>query len=174
MRLLYKTHVVGGFIAGYLLTGNLAFSAVSAVFALLPDIDSPQSYIGRKIPISYAAKKVFGHRQAVHSLIAAIVFSAAGLLLQRWVHWPSWFAVAVFTGYASHLALDTFNPQGVPWLWPWKFRFRVPLVQTGSALERWVVLPVVFVVAICLVGVHTLPSLSYLERSTYLSIHRLI
>jgi inner membrane protein len=155
MRLLYRTHIVGGFIAGYLLTGNLAFGAVAAVAALLPDIDSPQSFLGRKVvPVSYVANKAFGHRQAVHSLIAAIVFSAAGLLLQRWAHWPPWFAVAVLAGYVSHLALDTLNPQGIAWLWPWKFRFRVPLVQTGSALERWVVLPVVFVVAVCLVGVN--------------------
>ncbi len=157
--------MVGGFIAGYLLTGNLACGAVSAVAALLPDIDSPQSFIGSKIPVSYVANKVSGHRHAFHSLVASVVFFGAGFLLQRLAHLPPWFAAAVFIGYVSHLALDTLNPAGVPWLWPWKFRFRIPMVQTGGLLERLVVMPVVVILGICLIGVHALPTLNHLEGS---------
>jgi hypothetical protein len=73
--------------------------------------------------------------------------------------------MAVLTGYVSHLVLDTFNPAGVPWLWPCRFRLRVPAVQTGSILERLVVMPIVFVVAIYLIGVHAAPTLVYWGKS---------
>lgn len=164
--MLYKTHLFGGFIAGFLLTGSLACGAVSAVAALLPDIDDPKSFIGSTVsPVSYVAGKEFGHRHAFHSLIAAAAFATIGLLAQRHFHWPPWVPLAVLIGYASHLALDTFNPAGVPWLWPLGFRLRVPVVQTGGILEKFVLAPVGFIAAIFLIGIHAMPLINHFEST---------
>ena len=43
-------------------------------------------------------------------------------------------AMAVFIGYLSHLVLDSFNPAGVPWLWPLKFRLKIPVTQPGGII----------------------------------------
>ncbi|HBT19961.1 MAG TPA: metal-dependent hydrolase [Peptococcaceae bacterium] len=140
MLLLYRTHLLGGFAAGYLATGSVACGTASAVFSLLPDIESPKSFIGRRLlPVSVAGKLVFGHRQAFHSLIGAFLFAAAAHLFFG-PHF-SGAGVSCFAGYVSHLALDSFNPAGVPWLWPYRKRFSFPLVETGSIAERMVVLP---------------------------------
>lgn len=166
--MLYKTHVIGGFAAGFLLTGNPACGAVSAAAALLPDIDDPHSFIGRKLfPVSWAANRGCGHRHAFHSLIAAVVFSAAALLAQILAHWPHWIAMSVFIGYVSHLVLDTLNPAGVPWLWPCPFRFRIPLVPTGGLLERLIVKPAIFIATVCLVGTHCI-NMGHLDMSRLL------
>lgn len=140
--MLYRTHAAGGFIAGYLLTGSLSCGAVAAAAALLPDVESPKSFVGQKLPgVSHAGELVFGHRQAFHSLPAAVGFLIVAFVFSKSVHLPSYFAFAGFAGYLSHLLLDTFNPAGVPWLWPFKLRFRIPLTQSGGPLEKVLVLP---------------------------------
>jgi inner membrane protein len=164
--LLYKTHLLGGFLAGFILTGSLACGAVSAAAALLPDLDAPKSFIGSVLsPVSHVVGKEFGHRHAFHSMLAALLFEGLGLLARRYFHWPPWVPEAVFIGYASHLLLDTLNPSGIPWLWPLKFRFRIPLFQTGGFLERFVLAPVELIVAVLLVGMHAMPIIGHVERS---------
>jgi inner membrane protein len=51
----------------------------------------------------------------------------------------------VLAGYLSHLVMDSFNPQGVPWLWPLRKHFGLPLVKTGSFLERIAVVPAILI-----------------------------
>lgn len=154
--MLYRTHAAGGFIAGYLLTGSLSCGAVAAAAALLPDVESPKSFVGQKLPgVSHAGELVFGHRQAFHSLPAAIGFLVAAFVFSKSVHLPSYFAFAGFAGYLSHLLLDTLNPAGVPWLWPLKIRLRVPLFQTGGILERALVFPTLLLASLFLAGRNT-------------------
>lgn len=156
--LLYKTHLFGGFITGALLTGSLACGAVAAAAALLPDIDDPKSFTGSiVVPVSFAAKITVGHRRFFHSLLAAAVFAGAAFLTQRYIHWPPWVALAVLVGYVSHLALDTLNLAGVPWLWPLGLRFRIPVVQPGGLLERFVLAPAGCLASLILVGIRLAP-----------------
>ncbi|MGB9791866.1 MAG: metal-dependent hydrolase [Thermacetogeniaceae bacterium] len=140
--LLYVTHAAGGLIAGYLATGSLSCGAVAAAAALLPDVESSKSFVGRKLPgVSHAGSLVVGHRNATHSLLAALGVFLVGLLFSKTANFPVPFVWAAFIGYLSHLILDTFNPAGVPWFWPLKIRLRIPIVQTGGALERLIVFP---------------------------------
>jgi inner membrane protein len=41
-------------------------------------------------------------------------------------------------GYLSHILADMLTPAGVPLLWPCRWRFRLPLInsQKGNQLER--------------------------------------
>ncbi|MGB9848865.1 MAG: metal-dependent hydrolase [Moorellaceae bacterium] len=144
-----KTHALGGLTAALLLAKAgclgpywVSLAAVGAVGGLLPDIDHPGSYVGRRVPlISDALEMAFGHRSATHSLLAVFLFYlaarlAASRFLAGEVAGP--FTLALAVGYVSHLLLDMLNPQAVPLLWPWKVRVRFPLppiIPTGGLLE---------------------------------------
>lgn len=151
--MLWRSHFLAGASLGvWLAAGSrpeaVALAAgVAGAAALLPDIDSPRSYIGSRVPASLAVKLVAGHRGAFHSLLAAVVFGLALFLYLRLKAQAYVFLAFPFAaGYISHLLLDALNPEGVPFLWPLKLRFGFPLVVTGSLFERWVVVPLLLVV----------------------------
>lgn len=146
--MLWRSHFLAGASTGAWLAAGarpetLALAAgVAGVAALLPDIDSPRSYIGSKMPASVAVKLVAGHRGVFHSLLAAAAFSLAFFFYLHFKARAYMFLAFPFAaGYISHLLLDALNPEGVPFLWPLKLRFGFPFVCTGSILERWVVTP---------------------------------
>lgn len=156
--MLYKTHLLGGFAAGYLVSGDLKFALVGACFSLLPDIESTQSFLGRRFRItSHIASRIFGHRQALHSLVGAVVVCSIIFLAGRQL--SPYFFQAAFAGYLSHLVLDTLNPEGIPWLWPISFRLRIPITEVGGIVERSFMIPLLVVVVMVLVGRDFLPKL---------------
>lgn len=105
--------------------------AAAALGALLPDIDHPNSWAGRKMKlISVPLSLVVGHRGVTHSLLA--VLTGCGILAMMGLDWV---AAPVVLGYLSHLAADSLTPSGVPLLWPMKRRFTLNLCQTGSVTE---------------------------------------
>lgn len=125
---------------------TLIAAVTGGLAALLPDIDSPKSFLGSRVPVAPSViRMTLGHRGPLHSLVAAGAVYAlvqwylpqvlAGLIpgLNHWIFW----------GYTSHLLLDMLTPEGVPLLWPVKGRLAVPLAPTGSILERFIVFPVV-------------------------------
>lgn len=158
--MLYKTHAAGGFVAGLALAGDPISGLIAMASSLLPDIESPDSFIGRKLPIiSHGNKLVFGHRQVFHSLIGALAFFLISLILVKGFHLPINYAMAVFIGYLSHLVLDSFNPAGVPWLWPLEFRLKIPVTQPGGIIERFILLPGTTLIAVVILGKHMFPFL---------------
>jgi inner membrane protein len=149
--MLWRTHFIAGATAGLLISGAtqpktaLLAAGVSGIAALMPDIDSPVSKIGCKVPIlSWLIRVTVGHRGVFHSLLAALVFSATLSLfpLLESYFWP------LFYGYVSHLLMDALNPEGVPLFWPLPIRVSIPLVHmhTGGVIEKLVFGPVVAVV----------------------------
>lgn len=103
----------------------------AALGALLPDIDHPQSWAGRKLrPISVPLSMIVGHRGVTHSAIA--VLGGLAVLVTMGM---GWMAAPVVVGYLSHLLADSLTPSGVPLLWPSKRRFTLNLCQTGSVVE---------------------------------------
>lgn len=108
---------------------------LAALGALLPDIDHPQSWAGRKLrPISVPLAFVVGHRGVTHSLLAVL----AGIVTLVMMGFDGWAAPLVI-GYLSHLAADGLTPSGVPLLWPMKHRFTLNLCSTGSFIEMGLV-----------------------------------
>ncbi len=107
---------------------------------LLPDIDHPRSTIGQKLSwIAGPIARACGHRGFTHSLLAIV---GALLLLQQETPrgWPipTDALHAMVLGYLSHLLADMLTPAGVPLLWPCRWRFRLPLLNSrqGNQLER--------------------------------------
>ncbi len=133
-----------------------------AVFANLmggiaPDIDEPTAPLWRNLPIGGVVGRIVdrllgGHRFITHSLV--------GVALLGWLVWwllsvlqpimprvdihVVWWAFII--GVGSHLVMDTFTKEGVPWLLPIPFKFGLPplrflRITTGKAVENLVVLP---------------------------------
>lgn len=145
----------------------LVFLAAAAIAAPLPDVDHPGSLYGRYIPLPTVTRVrgrvvpyvpqdrasfrplgrrtpfgVLWHRQQTHSLFAAVFVSASATVIAMVSDSHVAFAVGLgaLTGYLSHLALDAFNPTGMPLLWPfsrrrWRFPCRAfPVGGLGEAL----------------------------------------
>ena len=107
---------------------------------LLPDIDHPRSTLGQRFRwISQPVARAFGHRGFTHSLLA--VLGGVTLLQFNLPHGsplPSDAMHGMVLGYLSHIAADMLTPAGVPLLWPCRWRFRLPILNTksGNQLER--------------------------------------
>lgn len=104
------THLAAGIAAGYILSGTPAGMIAAGVGALLPDLDTPHSMLGSKIPLLSVIGG--GHRGWMHSLIGLAVFS-----LPVYLYNPQ-AGYAVATGCITHLVLDMLNPSGVKLFWP--------------------------------------------------------
>lgn len=171
----YKTHVVAGIGAGFvgihLLTQTAANLPQEAVFvcmacigALFPDIDKSNSYIGRRLKlISCITEATVKHRKLVHTPFFQLIFFAAiaiGLIapttanqvLRNFAYLMLYgFEVGVF----SHLILDTLNPEGIQWLYPFgKKRYSLLKIETRSLSEHIYNLLQVIAVSICIIKFH--------------------
>lgn len=106
--------LVGVITSGFGATPDVASGAALAVGALLPDIDTTTSDLGKFVkPVSRILERRFGHRTITHSLLgmAALALATSWLLL---IHPQAW--VWLLLGVATHLILDTCNVVGVPFL----------------------------------------------------------
>ena len=104
--------------------------------ALLPDIDHPQSWVGRRVrPLSNFIAATLGHRGATHSLLAVV--GCAWLLLHD--GYSRAIVAPILVGYLSHLAGDLFTPRGLRLAWPLKGTWALPLCRSGSPFEPLVV-----------------------------------
>lgn len=104
---------------------------LAALGSLLPDIDHPQSWAGKRMAlVSVPLAALIGHRGLTHSLLAVAGFALLLALLG-----PHHLAAPLAVGYLSHLLADSFTLSGVPLLWPNKRPFGLKLIRTGSLAE---------------------------------------
>ncbi len=108
--------------------------------ALLPDIDHPKSLLGQRLRwISLPMARAFGHRGFTHSLLAMMtgIYFIHQQLPPGWPL-PTDAYHAMIIGYLSHILADMLTAAGVPLLWPCRWRFCLPLLnsQKGNQLER--------------------------------------
>ncbi len=139
-----RSHVVAG-IAAWVLAAPLlhlpalqpAYLSLAVAGSLLPDIDHPASWIGRRSrPVSTLLAATLGHRGITHSLVAVaglvVLLSHAGL--RRSV------VAALCVGYLSHLAADMLTPRGLRLAWPLRRTWTLPVCRTGSPAEMVIVI----------------------------------
>ncbi|WEV56356.1 metal-dependent hydrolase [Ligilactobacillus acidipiscis] len=124
----YKTHLVSTVVVGLPVMASggqvdVLNMGMLVLGSLLPDIDHPQSFLGKRNKIaSGLTNKAFGHRKATHSLAALVLVYwlmsviAAHYLTSRGIYTPFWLTF----GYLCHLLEDSFSRDGVNWLWPKK------------------------------------------------------
>jgi inner membrane protein len=150
----WSTHLMAGLSALWLMEAlptsqpeNMALLAgAAALGSLLPDLDAAESKIKH---LSIAGIKPFllpsqmiygqlGHRSFLHSLPGLTFCGCISLLLLPFVGWQ--IALALWLGYASHLATDAMTRSGIPWLYPHRERFHLLpprlRITTGSPEEE--------------------------------------
>lgn len=124
---------------------------------ILPDIDQPTAPLWKNLPEGKIFGKVFdkasgGHRFITHSILGGIIFGLLAHWLLMFLHpiMPHvdiglvWWAFMI--GFASHLLMDTFTKEGVPWLLPIPIRIGIPplktlRITTGKAVESFIIFP---------------------------------
>ncbi|MEW6635409.1 MAG: metal-dependent hydrolase [Actinomycetota bacterium] len=159
------THAIFG--AGALAGASLLTGAepplwaypLAVVAAWLPDVDNPRSTLGNGLsrmknpllnaitrPLSWALRtasfvlvRTVGHRTLTHSLAGFAAFALPVWLLLG--AYPG-VALALISGYASHIVADALNTRGVPLLWPLDRPFRLLPggVRSGGVAELVVAL----------------------------------
>jgi len=90
------------------------------VFALIPDIDTPGSFVGRVFFfISNRINLAFGHRGFIHSLhFLLIIIALSSFVFFLFPPSVYIFAIIFYVAYFSHLISDCFNLSGVRLLYP--------------------------------------------------------
>ncbi len=161
-----------------LATGLVAFTA-NMIGGLAPDIDQPTADLWRRLPVGTLLGKLLapilgGHRFISHSILGIILFGAftkfllnqmsAVLIVDMSVVWWSF-----MIGYISHLVMDTFTKEGVPWLFPIPIRFGIPplkifRITTGGVLEKSFVFPGLIILNIYLYYNYYSQFLSFLKH----------
>ncbi|MFZ2125818.1 MAG: metal-dependent hydrolase [Candidatus Saccharimonadales bacterium] len=124
---------------------------------IVPDIDQPTAPFWRNLPVGgffgrFLTKMLGGHRFLTHSLLGVAVLGYLVYLMLGFFHpvMPKvnidivWWAFMI--GILSHLVIDTFNKEGVPWLLPIPIKFGLPPIKawrvtTDSWVENWLILP---------------------------------
>ena len=134
----YTTHVVTSLLAGkvldkaLLLNAGIPYYLGTAIGALLPDIDHPNSFIGRRsFGLSKIINKTFGHRGFTHSLLCTFIIGCT-----LYITLPAQWAAGVALGYISHILGDFFSKSGVPLMNPYSNKkYRLPIYKTGKLSE---------------------------------------
>lgn len=137
---------------------------------IAPDIDQPTAPFWRNISVGRIFGKFFGrmmggHRFLTHSLLglALMGFLVHWLLVFLGPLFPKididivWWAFMI--GMVSHLIMDSFTKEGVPWLLPLPIKFGFPplrrlRITTGKALEKYVIFPGLIVIVVALSAVY--------------------
>lgn len=123
---------------------------------LLPDIDQASNRLWDMIPGGNTMGKIIksvltGHRTYSHSVVGLLITYIAcnwvfyNLLNNSFVQ-VNIVIFALMTGYILHLAADSITEEGIPLLWPIKWKFGIPpwkklRLRTGHWMENWLVFP---------------------------------
>lgn len=140
----------------------IAALAANMIGGIAPDIDQSTAPFWRNLPIMHMFGKFFGrllggHRFLSHSLLGMALFGVLFSLLLNLLQ-PSfpkinldivWWAFMI--GFGSHLVMDTFTKEGVPWLLPVPISFGIPPVRafritTGEFVEKFLLFPGLLIV----------------------------
>lgn len=161
------------FVTGAIPQMSLATVIVSfganMIGGLAPDIDQPTAELWHKLPAGSIIGRLItpflgGHRFISHSLLGIFLF---GVLLKQFLVFASsvllvdmnmvWWAFMI--GFVSHLLMDTFTREGVPWLFPLPMRFGIPpfrllRLKTGGIVEKSFVFPSLLLINAYLLYAH--------------------
>lgn len=150
-------------------TALLAILA-NQIGGIIPDIDQPIAPFWRNLPIGGPIGKVItkmlgGHRFITHSLLGVVIacFLIYDILVFFQPVMPNvdvtlvWWAFII--GIFSHLIMDSFTKEGVPWLLPVPIKFGFPplrrfRITTGKWIESLLIFPLLIALDIALFVSH--------------------
>ena len=133
---MFRTHFVLSLFLGLLFmelfSYGWVFLLIVVLVGVLPDIDHPKSFIGKRLRgLSDFISFIFGHRGFFHSIFIVLVIV---LVLDYFM--LSEYSVAFSLGYLSHLVGDMFTRSGVAFLYPFS-EFKIKgIVKVDGFLEE--------------------------------------
>jgi len=137
---------------------------------IAPDIDQPTAPFWRNLPVGGMFGRMFdrllgGHRFLTHSILGLALFGFLVKTLLTFIHpiMPHvdtgyvWWAFMI--GMASHLLMDSFTKEGVPWLLPIPIKFGFPPIKrlritTGKFGETLIIFPLILLFDIVFCATH--------------------
>jgi len=143
---MFKTHLIFGFIVGLFAldffqpSNTILFMTVVMIATALPDIDHPDSKVGKNVKI---IGMLFKHRGFFHSLWAISLFT---LLVNYFFHNIT-ITTAFLVGYSSHIIIDCFNHGGIMPIHPlssWKIK---GFMKTNGFAE-WLLMAGLLIIAV--------------------------
>jgi inner membrane protein len=132
------------------ITTFVSILVLNQIGSAFPDLDQPTAEFYRELPASSLFGKLLSplmgtHRMLSHSIIgmaiigylAHLLFGYLGQIILIDMNLAWW---AFMLGYLSHLVMDSFTKDGVPWLFPIPIRFGFPpfrflRIKTGKTME---------------------------------------
>lgn len=127
----------------YGLYGCIFIYFMSVLGGLLPDIDHPHSFIGKRIPVLPTILfKMDGHRGFTHGLPVFLIVTLMGCMISEVAGFglTNLCGLSLGLGYLSHLAGDFITNRGIPLLKPFhQKRYVIPITKTGQPLEGMIV-----------------------------------
>lgn len=140
--MLYKNHLlVSSAIALPIMQATNTLTPLNLITlgigALLPDIDEPESYIGRRTRgISDLINLFFGHRGLTHTIYFVFAIGVLTYWLGSLTDYSFLAGTYLTFGVFLHILEDSFSVSGVRWLSPITDRsYHVPIYSTGSLIE---------------------------------------
>lgn len=129
---MFKTHLAFGFLIALLAisffhpSNQILFLSLILFSSALPDIDHPNSKLGKYIPFN----SLLEHRGFFHSFLFLPFFALVLYYFNK-----SNYALPLMIGYSSHLISDSITKEGIMPLHPLtKFRLK-GFISTGKSLE---------------------------------------
>ena len=152
------------------LTTLLVALLANQIGGILPDIDQPTAPLWRNLPVGkfvghFFDKFIGGHRFITHSLLGVALFGFLFWSLLNFLH-PImanvdsvivWWSFMI--GLLSHLVMDTFTKEGVPWLLPLPLKLGLPptktlRITTGKVIETLIIFPTLIIISGILLATH--------------------
>lgn len=134
--------------------------AANTIGSMLPDIDQASNKLWDMLPLGdnigkFLGKIFISHRSISHSLVGLFVadkllwWLIQRLFNQEFVN-VNIVYYSVMIGYVSHMAADALTEEGIPLLFPLKFKFGLPpikswRIKSGHWFEKLVITPSVIV-----------------------------
>jgi len=145
--MLARTHLAFGFLTAMIAKNMIPVGNVYIFFglvlfgALLPDIDSPNSIIAKKLFLLKPFTIFTKHRGILHSLIGTLALSGIVFFLIS-----KTYGFALFLGYFSHLLIDGLTLEGINFLHPVSKLHLSGFVETGKWLEHVILIGLVLII----------------------------
>jgi len=137
---------------------SIDFSAIFVLIlcfgAILPDIDSPSSYINRKylLGIGKSISLFSKHRGFFHSIFGILIFLIISLIIVYLIKAPFIYSLALPIGYFLHLVADSLNVSGIKWLWKSNKAHIKWKIKTGTITEQIFFVVVLFITIYLILG----------------------
>ena len=169
--MIFRTHILFAlffyllFVRLFSMTISIIFTLLLVIGSILPDMDSPNSYVNKHylIGIGKVISKFSEHRGFWHSIYGLIVVTLFMALITFLFRLPDRFIIALPLGYLLHLTADSFTVSGIKWFWK-KGHIKGP-IKTGSTGENIFFFMLIILTVLVILGKTTITSFATFIKS---------